>query len=102
MPSPIMGVWELVSDSDKALWLFTEDYFSYISNRQESRLGHAGAYQIEGNHLQLTRILSTPTNSVTELTMEFQRDGDLLTVRLLTDGNALPVGHRDTYRRIGE
>jgi hypothetical protein len=96
-----MGVWELVSDTDKALWIFTEAHFSYVSNRQEGR-GHAGTYRTEGDHLRLTRLVSMPTTPVTQLTMEFQRNGDILTTRLLTEGNAVPVGHMDTFHRITE
>jgi hypothetical protein len=99
MSSPITGVWELVSDTDKAMWIFTASHFSYVSNRQEGR-GHAGTYRTEGHHLHLTRFVSAPRTAVTQVTMEFQRDGERLTTRLLTEGNAVPVGHMDTFRRI--
>ena len=100
MISSLVGVWELVSDSEKGLWIFTDTHFSFTCNRQDRRLGHAGTYRTEGNHLHLSRFVSTPPNSVTQVTMEFQHDGDLLTTTMLTEGNLLPVGQSDTFRKI--
>jgi hypothetical protein len=102
MPSPITGVWELVSDTDKALWIFTETHFGYVSERQQGRRGFAGTYSTEGHRLHITRLVSTPTDASTILTLEFQRDGDTLTTRILDTGRMLPVGHIDTYRKVSD
>ena len=96
MPSPLKGVWELVSDDEgKVLWMFSDTHFGYVSTRLGGR-GYIGTYITEGNHLHMTRMLSTPTNPVTTLTVEFQRDGDTLTIKVIDEGAIVNVGHVDT------
>jgi hypothetical protein len=102
MPSDIKGVWELVTEGDsKVLYIFTGTHFAFVSNRLGGR-GYIGTYTTEGNRLHVTRMVSAPPNPLESLTLEFQRDSDTLTTRIVDEGTVMNVGHADTYRKIAD
>jgi hypothetical protein len=100
MASPLVGVWELVSDDEKAILIFTETHLSGVFERTNTRRGIASTYTIDGNRLRVNRLVDTATNVNPQGEIEFQIEGETMTWTLLTPGTVSPVGHVDVWRKI--
>lgn len=102
MPSPIAGVWELVSDTEKAFAVTTETHQSVVFERTQVRRGIIATYTLEGNRVQSTLLVDTAVNAPPSAALEFQRDGDTITTTLATPGRVSPAGHIDRWRKLAD
>ena len=101
MASPLVGVWELVSDDEKAIRIFTETHACAVYERTNTRRGMASTYTVDGNRLRFNHLVDTATNANPQGEAEFQIEGETMTWTLLTAGTVSPVGHVDRWRKIG-
>lgn len=103
MPSPLMGVWELISDTDNGIRIFTETHNATIFMRQNNRRrGFISVYTVEDHRVEATFLLDTATTVPTSGALEFQRDEDTLTLHALTPGAATPAGHIDVWHKVSD
>ena len=100
MASPLVGVWELVSDDEKAIRIYTETHTCAVYERTNTRRGFASTYTIDGNRLHHNILVDTATNANQQAVLEFQIDGNSMTMTLITGGTVSPVGHVDRWRKI--
>jgi hypothetical protein len=91
MTSPLIGVWELVSDNTTGFQIFTETHFGACLKRQNGR-GFIGTYTVENHHLQETILVDTASDASQTGALAFELDGDILTTTLLTPGTITPAG----------
>ncbi len=101
MASPLVGVWELISDDEKAIRIFTETHCCVVYERTNTRRGIASTYTVDGNRIRYDILVDTTTDANLQTTVEFRIDGDIMTHTLVTGGTVSPVGHVDYFRRIG-
>ena len=100
MASPLVGVWELISDDEKAIFICTETHMCVVVERTNSRRGFAGTYTVDGNRIHPSILVDTAIDADPPV-QEFQIDGDIMTLTFITAGTVSPVGHVDKFRRIG-
>lgn len=101
MSSPLVGAWELVSDTRQGVWVFTETHHSAVAmdkNRQRSEGGEptpdqameayqavsalAGAYTVSGSKVTLHRAATLSADWIgQDMEAEFTVEGDRLTLR---------------------
>jgi hypothetical protein len=101
MASPLVGVWELVSETNKSLWIFTETYHAGAIVRQGVRQGIAGPYTLEGTHFHSALFISVVAD-VTTTDQDIHREGDLFTTKMLTPGTLVPTGQEFVYCKISD
>ena len=103
MPSPLLGVWELVSDTGNGLRIFVEGHNATILIRQaDRRRGFISSYSVQGNRAEANILVDTATTAPSTGVFEFQRDGDTLTLHALTPGAVAPAGHIDVWRKMSD
>ena len=103
MPSPLLGVWELVSDTHRGFRIFTEGHNAGIYIRsQDRRRGFIASYSLQGNRLEADILVDTATTAPPRGVLEFQRDGDNLTLHVLTRGAVAPAGQVDVWRKMSD
>ena len=118
MTNPLVGVWELVSDTHEGLFIVAETHAVHLlteknrelfSNENEpteaeelaafrSMLAGAGTYSVSGNVFAFTNSVSrTPNHGDDKKTFsfEFTIEGDTVTYKDTSDG------HTFVFRKIG-
>ena len=103
MPSPLLGVWELVSDARDGLRIFVEGHNATIFMRQDGRhRGFITSYSVQGNRAEADILVDTATTAPSTGAFEFQRDGGSLTLHALTPGAVAPAGQVDVWRKMSD
>ncbi len=100
MASPLVGVWELVSDDEKGLGVYTETHLFAVVERTTIRRGIASTYTFDGNRVRLNLLVDTATNASRQIEYEVQIEGDTATLTYLTSGTVIPAGHVERWRKI--
>jgi hypothetical protein len=99
MASPLIGAWELVSDTRQGIHMFTETHFSAVAmskNRQRIEepttddilegykdvVALAGTYTVSGSKITFHRIANSRAEVIgLDIEAEFTIEGDMLTTR---------------------
>jgi hypothetical protein len=102
MPSPIAGVWELVSNTEKALWIFGETHHGAVFEREQGRRGLTATYTVEDNRTHSSILVDTAPNFRTTGAFEFQCGAHALTTTLIDPGTVSPAGHVDHWRKVSD
>ncbi len=103
MTSPLLGVWELVSDKDKGLRIFVEgNNATVIIRGADRRRGFISVYSVQGNRMEANILIDTATTAPPTGTLEFERDGDTLTLHALTPGAIAAAGQVDVWRKVSD
>ena len=120
MASPIVGAWEMVSDVDQGVVVFTDTHFSLVvmpKNRQRSTGGEptpaeamesyqtvralAGTYTISGSTATLKRVANLRADTVgMDAVMEFSVQGDRMTLKAIS-GASRATGQEMVWRKVG-
>ena len=120
MSSPLVGAWELVSDTHQGVMVCSETHYSFtISSKNRQRIeepatddmvesyrdvnANVGTYTVSGAKLTFHRdgtlrinLIEVP--AVAEFTAEFTIEGDRLSWRLIS-GTTRP--REDVWRKVG-
>jgi hypothetical protein len=102
MALPLVGVWELMSDEEKAIRIYTETHAGAVFERTNTRRGMVSTYTVNGNRIHHNMLIDTATDASPQTVMEFQIDEDIMISTLVTGGTVSPVGHVDRWRKIAE
>ena len=104
----LVGVWDLMAD-ESSQWpaqngflIFEETKIVAVIERNEDiRRGVEGIYSVEGNRIILTELLvDTAPERGAPGDMEFEIDGDILTIKWLSTTQIRQTpNHVDTFRR---
>lgn len=86
MASPLIGVWELISDDDKGLAVYTETHLLVVLERTTSRRGMASTYTVDGSRVRLHSLVDTATNASPQAEYEFQIESDVRQLRISPQG----------------
>ena len=120
MSSPIVGAWEVVSDVDQGVGVFTDAHFSLVAmpkNRQRSTSSEptpedamesyqtvralAGTYTISGSTVTLKRVANSRADTVgLDAVMEFGTQGDRMTLKAIS-GASRATGQEWVWRKVG-
>jgi hypothetical protein len=104
----LVGTWDLMADessqwpSQKGFLIFDETkIISVIERNEKTRRGFEGIYSVEGNRIMITELLVDTAPERGGLgEVEFEMDGDLLTIKWLSTTQTRPTpNHVDTFRR---
>jgi hypothetical protein len=102
MASPLVGVWELTSDTEKAIHVYTETHAGAVFERTSTRRGMVSTCTVEGNRVHHAILVDTAIDANPQIITECQIDGDTMTSILVTGGTVSPAGHVDRWRKIAE
>lgn len=102
MASPLLGVWELISDDEKALLIFTEKHLGGIFQRTQGRRGFIASYTVMGNRFHATALADSSPTAPPEGNLEFQVEDNVMTWKFVTRGEISPSGHVDKFRKIAD
>ena len=104
----LVGAWDLIADessqwpSQKGFLIFKETKIIAVIERNEDiRRGVEGTYSVEGNRIIITELLvDTAPERGTPGDVEFEIDGDMLTIKWLsTNQTRQTPNHVDKFRR---
>ena len=104
----LAGTWDLMADesgqwpSQKGFLIFNETTIvSVIERNEATRRGIEGTYSVEGNRIMITELLvDTAPERGAPGDLEFEIDGDLLTIQWLSPNpTRQPSNQVDTFRR---
>ena len=116
---PIVGAWELVSDSRVAIAIFTGSHYAFVGAAKDRRPSAgdqatpdealealnscpalSGTYTVSGSRITQIRVANTrPNLSGRPAVVDYTIDGDILTSTGVSGGAAAP-GAVDTWRRL--
>ena len=120
MASPLTGAWEMVSDVDQGVVVFTDTHFSLVvmpKNRQRSTNSEpspeeamesyqtvralAGTYTTSGSTATMKRVANSRADTVgLNAVMEFGIQGDRLTLKPIS-GTSRATGQEMMWRKVG-
>ena len=117
MASPLVGAWELVSDTRQGIHMFTETHFSAVAMSKDRQrieepttddilegykdvVALAGTYTVSGSKITLHRIANTRAEAIgVDIEGEFTIEGDKLTLRTIS-GTSRRGGVEQVLRKV--
>ena len=118
MASPLVGAWELVSDTRQGIHIYTETHYSVVMmSKDRQRIAEpttddilesyqdvaalAGTYTVSGSKITLHRIANTRAEAIgVDIEGEFTIEGDKLTLRTISGTSRRGAGEQ-VLRKVG-
>lgn len=103
MTSPLLGVWELASDNDKGIYIFTETHFgAFVKLSTGAQRAFIGSHTINNNRVDETMIASSEPNAPLTGALTAEVDGDTLTMTLINPGRTAAAGRVFIWRKLSD